>query len=235
MRILLVAAIAIGGSLVVASPASAEGEIPITGHCVPAGWYVNPDEGALLPDTAPEGILLYGPSLTHHLIDPPLTLATLEPGTFDAELVNGSTVLPLFKVETLNPYSTLNYVGDGSTDLWWSSRIAAGPGSQSQPIAAADLLGKATTHPDVYDEETIVFSFGVGYANDAGNDAVLKSITFMDTTYDFVCEPQSTSTSEMPQTGSRAPMNLAVIGAAAVIGGAIVVLLARRRRSHTGG
>jgi LPXTG-motif cell wall-anchored protein len=242
--ILAAFAVAVLGTFVAGSPASAAGTdpIPITSDCL-TGWYVNWDEGGDVPDTpsktepdlrpeqTEDGLLFDGPSIVHHQTS--YSLATLPTdGTFVADVTAG--VPPLFKVETLNPYSTLNKTADGK---WWSSRIAASnPGGQSNPVnTPADFLGKATTHPDVYDAETTVFSFGVGYANDTGNSATVSSITFAGTTYDLTCKPEPVETTttaggSLANTGTNLTM---VVAAAAVliIGGIGALLVARRRRA----
>ncbi len=124
--------------------------IPVESACHD-GWYVNPDEGPLLPSQEHGGFLFDGPSLVHRLITPTLPLGSLGPGTFTRDVLIG--VAPLFKVETTLPYSTLNYVGNGTTDLWWSSKIAAGSlGGQDHPITAAAMIGKYTydrQHPRI--------------------------------------------------------------------------------------
>lgn len=162
-------------------------------ECNP-GWYVNPDEENLRPEQKPNGLLFDGPSLIHHAAAG--KLADLQPGSFTADVTVG--VAPLFKVETTAPYSTLNYVGPGN--LWWSSKIAAGvDGGQGKPQTPEWF----TTHTP-YTADTVLLSFGVGYANDAGNTALVKTITFAGESYDMACPtpPTTTTTTTGSSTSS---------------------------------
>ncbi len=175
-RTLAVVAIGATALLAWASPAYAADPIQVQSECI-SGWYVNADEEKLLPKQTPDGLLFDGPSLVHHATD--LDLADLKPGTFTSKVELG--VAPLFKVETTAPYSTLNLAGG----KWWSSKIdAAAKGGQSQPVDATDLVGLWQ-----YTADTRVFSFGVGYANDQGNKAVVTAVTFGGKTYDLTCQP----------------------------------------------
>ncbi|HEY7225431.1 MAG TPA: LPXTG cell wall anchor domain-containing protein [Micromonosporaceae bacterium] len=230
------------GTFAVSQPAYATQNqpIPVVSDCTQE-WYVNPDEGDLLPEQTEGGLLFDGPSLVHHATN--VLLSDLQPGTFVATLDTG--VLPLFKVETDSPYSTLNYVGDGTTDLWWSSKIlATDPGGQNNPIAAADFIGKATTgsgNPP-YTSTTHVFSFGVGYANDVGNKATVSSVTFDGQTYDLTCQPEPTDTTAaptttqpgsegtLPKTGSNVTVIAGIAGLLIVAGVASLVVARVRRR-----
>lgn len=210
---------------------------PIESNCL-TGWYVNPDENGdgdpagddtdLRPTQQVDGLLFDGPSLMHHA-----TSYTLESVPTDGSFVANVSVgvAPLFKMETLNQYSTINKTADGK---YWSSKITAtDPGGQNNPVATpADLIGLWSG----YTTSTQVFSFGVGYANDAGNTALVSSITFAGTTYDLTCEPTPAGTSapaakpQLPTTGSSLTW-LIYAGAGLVILGAVVALLARRRRT----
>ncbi len=235
-------ALAVAGCTVALAPVAASAAtdnkdpIPVTSDCI-QGWYVNPDEGNLLPEQVEEGLLFDGPSLVHHATS--FTLLTVPTdGSFEADVETG--VAPLFKLETLPPaqYSTINKTSAGT---WWSSKIAAAdPGGQSNPVASpANLVGKWN-----YTEATTVFSFGVGYANDAGNKAVVSSVTFNETTYDLTCRPEPTpspspsisatvepvAVAQLPVTGSKLTVVVAVGVGLLVLGGA-TILAARRRRS----
>jgi hypothetical protein len=186
IALLFAAAVAI---LMPALPASAATEpIPVQSDCLNGAWYVNSDESSLLPTQEPDGLLFDGPSIVHRSAD--ILLKDLLPGTFVAEVQTG--VAPLFKVET-NPYSTLNYVGDGK---WWSSRIASGDqGGMSHPVTpevmvTLPIMDKPWDEATSYSDTTKVISFGVGYANDTGNKALVKSVVFMEETYDLSCEPE---------------------------------------------
>lgn len=157
-------------------PCEVPSTIPVE-LCNSADGYLNPDEGGLMPEQTPGGLLLDGPSLIHFPISG-YTLANLPNPTMVVDVTTGST--PFMKVETTAPYSTLNYFGGG---LWGTTKIAySSPGGMGNPIPAADLVGKWN-----YTSSTVPYSFGVGYANDTGNTAVVKSLSFGGTTYDFVC------------------------------------------------
>jgi hypothetical protein len=162
-------------------------------------WYVNADEVALLPLQTEDGFVFDGPSLVHHQTD--ILMTALNGVDFEVEVLLG--VEPLFKVET-SPYSTLNYVGGGK---WWSSRIAPGdPGGQDNPVTPAvmatlPIIDKSWDDATSYSAETRVISFGVGYANDTGNKALVSSITFQGQTYDLTCSPQTEPPTTPPATG----------------------------------
>jgi len=177
------------GSLALASSAQATGNIPVKSACF-TDWYVNPDEGALAPSQLAQGFLFDGPSLVHHATS--LDLADLTAGSF-ATVGSVTGVRPLFKVETGAPYSTVNITAAGK---FWSSRIVAGDGSQSAPVSsAAELIGKWN-----YTAATKVNSFGVGYANDTGNRAVVGAITFKGSTYFLNCKPVAPHPTKPPVT-----------------------------------
>lgn len=202
-RALAALAVAALATLTVAQPASATNEpIPVESDCL-TGWYVNHDEGDLLPEQVEAGLLFDGPSLVHYPTS--YTIATMPTdGAFVADVQQG--VAPLFKVETA-PYSTINKTAAGK---YWSSKIPAGdPGGQSNPVdTPQDLIGKWN-----YTAETAVFSFGVGYANDAGGRAVVSSITWSNATYDLTCKPAAeptpvpaaTTTAQPTVTATEAP------------------------------
>lgn len=168
------------------------------------GWYVNPDEGSLLPKQKDDGFEFDGPSLVHHVTS--YTLAsTPTDGSFAATVQTG--VAPLFKMETTSPYSTVNKTPAGK---YWSSKInASDAGGMDNPVdSPADLVDKPLTKTldltDKYTATTKVFSFGVGYANDTGNKALVKSIKFADKTYDLSCKvtPSSSPTATPSSTGA---------------------------------
>ena len=161
-------------------------------RCLP-GWYVNLDEAKLLPVSQVDGLLFDGPSLIHHVTSGALADAALD-GSFT---VSGAIVgaKPLFKLETGTPYSTINKTADGK---YWSSKIPSGVGSQASPTTLALL---ATTTP--YNKNTTVVSFGVGYANDAGNKALVTSVTYAGKKYSLLCcPPKPTHTSTPTSTPS---------------------------------
>lgn len=185
---LIAATLALTGLVVTLTPAQATTS---ASTCSP-GWYVNPDETSLTPVQKDGGLLFDGPSLVHHATSGPLAEAATD-SSFVATVTTGAA--PLFKFETSKPYSTINKTAAG---LYWSSKIASGVGSQASPTTLAIL---AATAP--YTEATVLISFGVGYANDAGNAATVKSVTYAKITYSFVCVPPVTSTT--PTTKSSTP------------------------------
>ena len=212
-----------------------------------SGWYVNPDEEKLLPKQYPSGLLFDGPSLVHHATGPtPLASGALD-GAFTTHYVPNLSkgVKPLFKLETTAPYSTINKTGAGA---YWSSKISSGSGSQSSPVATLAALALLAPYTDA----TKIYSFGVGYANDQGNAALVTSITFDGHVYELGCKASpSASPSSNPSSnpssvkaspsGSRsAPPSLPVTGPNATIygGGALLLiiiggtlfLIGRRRR-----
>ncbi|GAB3358683.1 LPXTG cell wall anchor domain-containing protein [Micromonospora halotolerans] len=175
-------ALALPAALVLPSPASAQaGPVSVASECH-TGWYVNPDEAALLPKQTEAGFLFDGPSLVHHATNVALADVPDEVG-FTAADVTGAK--PLFKMETTAQYSTINVTADGK---FWSSKIpATDEGGQNKPVdKAGDLVGKWSG----YTEATRVVSFGVGYANDTGNKATVTSITF-GTKYALGCKEVS--------------------------------------------
>jgi hypothetical protein len=164
-----------------------------------ADWYVNPDEAALKPKQLRSGLLFDGPSLIHHKPAAAYTLKNVPAnGAFAAHVYAGAR--PLFKMETSNPYSTIN---KSPTGKWWSSKIAASePGGQSSPVdSPADLIGKFT-----YTEATTVVSFGLGYGNDTGNKALVSSVSFGGQTYRLACRPHHPTATPTPtDTGTPTP------------------------------
>ena len=165
-----------------------------------ADWYVNPDETALKPKQLPRGLLFDGPSLIHHKTSGYTLKNVPTNGTFAAHVYAGAR--PLFKMETSNPYSTIN---KSATGKWWSSKIAASElGGQSNPVdSPADLIGKYT-----YTETTTVASFGVGYGNDTGNKALVTAIRFGSHFYSLACRPhhpKPTPTPSTSDTGTPTP------------------------------
>lgn len=204
-----------------AQAATNDNKIFVKSECV-RGWYVNADEGDLLPEQVDKGFLFDGPSLVHHSTN--FTLSTLPTdGVFVADVQAG--VAPLFKLETAPPaYSTINKTAAGK---WWSSKIAAGdPGGQSNPVnTPGDLVGKWS-----YVADTKIFSFGVGYANDAGNKAVVSSITFNETTYDLTCCPEpeptpSATVSPSPSVTATAAATASPTATAVIEATAVAVML----------
>jgi hypothetical protein len=158
-------------------------------------WYVNPDETALKPTQEPLGLLFDGPSLIHHAVTPVTLASAPGDGSFGAFKFHGS--MPLFKLETTAPYSTINKTPGG----YWSSKIVSGAGSQSMPLASlADFVGKWN-----YTAATMVYSFGVGYANDTGNKALVYWISFGGHKYELKCPKPSPSPSASSPSPSVSP------------------------------
>jgi LPXTG-motif cell wall-anchored protein len=239
------AAVAIGATctIALAAPAAATDDtIPVKSDCN-SGWYVNADEGDLLPEQVEGGFLFDGPSLVHHAMEPTKLTDLPKHALLDAEVIEG--VAPPVKFETTKPNSTINinYAG-----LYWSSEIApSDPGGQSHPVAEpGDLEALAP-----YTADTRVVTFGFGYGTDTGNKALVKSITFAGKTYDLTCKPSNESPSPsastpaggaggattppagegepLPVTGSSVATG-AGIGAALLAAGAVLFVLFRRRK-----
>lgn len=140
---------------------------PVVSDCL-TGWYVNDDEGDLLPTQVETGLLFDGPSVVHHATKP-VALKDVEEASLKATDVTGSA--PLVKLETSKPYSTVNVLPSG---LSWSSKIPAGSeGGQDKPVRLA-ALGELAP----YGAETRVATFGAGYGNDSGNKATVTEITY---------------------------------------------------------
>ena len=159
-------------------------------------WYVNSDETALKPTQQPFGLLFDGPSLIHHAVTPVALADAPTDGAFGGHLFHGS--MPLFKMETTAPYSTINKTAGGK---FWSSKIASGDGSQSMPLdTIAALVGKWN-----YTADTKVYSFGVGYANDSGNQALVSWISFGGHKYGLACPKPSPSPSASSPSPSVSP------------------------------
>jgi LPXTG-motif cell wall-anchored protein len=193
-------ALVVGGWVAFATPAEASKPLPAT--CT-NGWYVNDDEGNLMPTQTQNGLVFDGPSLIHHAASGFFHDAPSD-GYF---VVKGAVTgnLPLFKMETYYPYSTVNKASGG----WWSSKIATGAGSQSSPVPTiAALSGLAP-----YTGATVLISFGVGYANDSGNKATISAIVFNGHKYDMTCVvtpphkpvPVPTKTSASPSPSATSP------------------------------
>lgn len=186
------AALVAAAVLLTVTASAASANVDVTTSCS-TGWYVNDDEGALAPVQTNEGLKFDGPRLVHHDFGP-IKLVNLTPGSFTADVQKNSA--PLLKYETINVddsghfvyYSTVNQTKSGEA-LFWSSKIPAGDeGGQDHPVAIDMLI--TLWH---YNADTLVTSFGIGYANDTGNTAIVTSITFAGTTYPFICSPSTTT------------------------------------------
>lgn len=199
------------------------------------GWYVNEDETKLMPSQQSSGMMFDGPSLVHHKTTP-VSLATVPTDGAFATVGAVTGVPPLFKMETTAPYSTINKTGAGK---YWSSKVVSGPGSQGSPVdSPADLVGKWN-----YTVDTKVVTFGVGYANDTGNKALIGSVTFGGHVYPMKCPSPSASSSHsaspsaavvtLPVTGSTFNTIAAVgSGVTLLAVGVGLVFFARRRRTE---
>lgn len=169
------------------------------------GWGVGEDEKNLIPTQVPEGFQFKDASLVHHLVekDGGLTLAEVRPGSFVADLVDGS--MPLIKLETTSPYTTINQTPDGK--FWATAMTYDQEGGQGHPVdTVADLADKPTKDgvPPL-DAGTRVRTFGIGYANDNGNQAVVRSLTFQGKTYALSCSPVTETTKPNPGNSTSAP------------------------------
>jgi hypothetical protein len=193
MRKILAISVTVGAVMAVAPAAYANTHSTGGGSATcNKDWYQNPDEASLKPKQLPQGMLFDGPSLIHHAPGAAYTLATVPAnGGVHAKLLTG--VLPLFKMETTAPYSTVNKTPAGK---WWSSKVASGAGSQSEPVdSPADLVGAGT-----YTSATTILSFGAGYANDAGNKALVTSVRFGRHLYWLGCKPGHSTPTPTPNT-----------------------------------
>jgi hypothetical protein len=194
MRKILAISVTVGAVMAVAPVAYANTHAAGGGSAMcNADWYVNPDEAALKPKQLRSGLLFDGPSLIHHKPAAAYTLKSVPTnGAFAARVYAGAR--PLFKMETSNPYSTVNKSAAGK---WWSSKIPASePGGQSNPVdSPADLIGKFT-----YTEATTVASFGVGYGNDTGNKALVSEVSFGGQVYRLACHPRHPKPTPTPST-----------------------------------
>ena len=197
-RSTLAALVAAGSLMALGAPVAA---YATTGNDGPAkcnaDWYVNPDETALKPKQLRTGMLFDGPSLIHHQTSGYTLKSLPTDGALAAHVFAGAR--PLFKLETSNPYSTIN---KSATGKWWSSKIpAASPGGQSDPVdSPADLIGKFT-----YTDATTVASFGVGYGNDTGNKALVAAVRFGPHFYSLGCRPHKPSHSPTPTPTPTSP------------------------------
>lgn len=232
-------------ALLLATPAYAADTIPVESDCL-TGWYVNPDEQALLPESTQAGLVFDGASIVHRAVNP-IKLADAPNGSINVVDVTG--VAPLFKAETGAPYSTINVTADGKV---WSSKIPTGPGSQDSPVASIAALAPLAP----YTADTVLKTVGAGYANDTGNKATVTSLTFGATTYELTCEPEATPSATPtavpttdptddpttepsaiagPDAGGLPVTGPAVFGAVLLGGGLVVggaLLVARWRRNH---
>lgn len=185
-------------------PATAQAETIPAQFCS-TGWYVNGDEALLMPEQKPEGLLFDGPSLIHHVIGTPASLATTPTDGAFTTIGAGVGSKPLFKMETNAPYSTLNKTAAGK---WWSSKLAAdAPGGQSMPLDdLSSFVGKGS-----YTSDTMVYSFGVGYANDTDKTATVTSISFAGHKYALDCASPSPSVSGSASTSASTSASGAVL------------------------
>lgn len=253
MKRLTLLALAVAAALLgVAAPAQAtEPGATVRAICDKA-WYVNGDEGALKPKQTNDGLLFDGPSLIHRAAPASTKLTpAAEDGAFT---VTGAVtgVKPLFKMETGSPYSTVNKTGDGK---FWRTGVASGPGSQAAPVDhLADLIGTGDG-TKLFTADTIIATFGVGYANGAGNKALVSSVTFGGKTYSLACKtkPQAPRPSATPATHKAAPHPgrtaaaaaggslpvtgpgvpvVVAVGAGVLLVGAALFVVARRRKTR---
>jgi hypothetical protein len=231
--------------------AKATDETPVVSCPGVSGWRVNADDELglkpLLDSDGAQFTLAHNNGkglLKRDIAD--VKIAELPALTFEVTVHTG--VAPLIKAETKLPYSTINFMADGKL---WSSKIAAGPGSQDAPVADRGTL----TALAPYTENTRVVTVGFGYANDTGNEATVKSFTYGETKYSLQCKaPEETPTANpttapptdeptdeptggpgpgarptLPKTGPSGALFLGV-GLIAVAGGSILYVVARPKR-----
>jgi len=160
-----------------------------------SGWYTNPDEGDDVPTQKADGFLFEGKDLIHRSVTPQ-DLADVKAGSFVAV---GTADKVVFKMETTAPYSTIVQTPDGK---FWSSKVPAGKGSQSAPVAHVIDLTDADVVAlpgKTYTGATKVVTFGVGYWTESGSTLV-KSISFHGHTHALSCKPVAS-----PSTSSSSP------------------------------
>lgn len=213
--------------------------------CGVQGFYVNPDEKAYEPARTESGFLFEGKDLIHHATAP-LDFPDVKPNTLSFVATVSGKVQG--KMETSNPYSTINQNPDGK--FWSTAMTYDQEGGQGKPVDnVSDLLGKDVKPGKVkFGETSKVVSFGVGYSVAEGETTV-TSITFHGTKYDLTCKTEATTppsaspTAAQPTTSAPAigrgptlPVTGASIGLTVGIGGTLLVLgggaylVARRRR-----
>lgn len=196
--------------------------------CGVEGWYVNPDEAAYTPERTYEGFVFKGKDLIHHEVDTLLDFPDVKTDTLSFEATTAGKVQG--KMETMNPYSTINQTPSGK---FWSTAMSYDQeGGQGKPVDnVSDLLGKPVKPGKVpFGETSKVTTFGVGYITEDGETTV-TSITFHGKKYDFTCEktpvttppvvnpttPAATPPAENPGTGAGSsptpvPVTLPVTG-----------------------
>lgn len=180
------------------TPAAAQADsspIPVESKCN-TGWYVNPDEGAFLPEQTEAGLKFEGKDLVHHATAP------LDFTDFDKTTKGFVATTPgkvVFKAETSGPYGNIVINADGK--LWSTAFKPEAVGGQNQPVdKAADLIGKPDSMKpgkDPYTSASRVVTFGVGYWVEDG-DTVVSSITFHGHTYSLTCKPKPSPSTSSP-------------------------------------
>lgn len=229
---------------------AATGTVPVVSTCLD-GWYVNPDEGGAdqgqgdrRPTQEDEGLAFEGNQLVHHAAPAGLSVAELEPGTFEAD--PEPSLASFFSVEVwdtleggaIKPgtYATLRW--NTSTSKW--DMVTGGQAySDADPAVLVTLPEQ--------DKGATVRTFGVGYVNtpNDGTRTVVSSVTFEGTTYDLSCElepspspttpspePSASATTPAPATTTAPPVaggpNLPVTGPniQQVVTGAILLIIA---------
>lgn len=211
MRTLALAAVAAVAAGLVAAPALATetptpAETPRTSCPGVTGWRVNPDEGGLKPLLDEKGVHFTlannnGKGLLKRDIDP-VKIVELPALTMSVNVKTG--VAPLIKAETSNPYSTINFLSDGTM---WRTGLSTGPGSQSAPVADRGTLATLAgdTAAKDYTAATRVVTVGFGYANDTGNAATVTKFSMGHKTWSLKCKPEPTPTATPTATPTTPP------------------------------
>lgn len=197
-RILAVALMAVFG-LFGLSAVPAQATPASDNPCKVEGFYVNPDEKDYEPTRTEAGFLFEGKDLIHHATS--LDFPDVKTNTLSFKATVDGKVQG--KMETSNPYSTINQNLDGK--FWSTAMLNDQEGGQNKPVDnVADLIGKDVKPGKVkYSDISKVVSFGVGYVVETGSTTV-TSITFHGTKYDFTCkiEPSPTTSPTVKPTTS---------------------------------
>lgn len=200
----LITGVVVAASLLT-MPASADdelpaGAIPVNRNCN-TDWYVNHDEGDRKPSQTDDGLVFKADQLVHHAPAKDITLADLEPGSFEA--TPPPSLSSFFSVEVRNPdgtgYATLRY---DTADSKWNIG-----GTSVREADASDIIGKTTARGQVIQPDAKVASFGVGYTANPNNGTktTVTSVEFGGDTYPLACTPKPTPTVTVTKTTSPPP------------------------------
>lgn len=202
-RILAVVLMATFSGMFALSSSPAQATPSSDNPCSIEGFYVNPDEKDYEPTRTEDGFLFEGKDLIHHTTS--LDFPDVKPNTLSFKATVDGKVQG--KMETSNPYSTINQNLDGK--FWSTAMLNDQEGGQNKPVDnVVDLIGKDVKPGKVkYSDTSKVVSFGVGYTVEDGKTTV-TSITFHGNKYDLTCkkaEPTGTPTATPTATPTNTP------------------------------